>query len=98
MDSEIKIIIAFLFNRSGKKEMSFSEIYLSLSMDLNWFTPDDAKKFLNYAIKNKFLIKKGSLIEPAIEISKITIPVGFSPTKKYTLRRTVKTLLKVKKH
>lgn len=82
MDSEVKIIISFLFNRSGKKQMSFSEIYLSLSMDLNWFTPDDAKNFLNYSLKNKFLIKKGNLIEPNIDLNKIIIPIGFSPSKK----------------
>jgi hypothetical protein len=82
MDSEIKIIISFLYKRSGKKQMSFSELYLSLSMDLNWFTPDDAKKFLNYSIKNKFLTKIGNLIEPNIDISKVIIPLGFSPSKK----------------
>ena len=82
MDSEVKIIISFIFNRSGKKKMSFSEIYLNLSMDLNWFTPDNAKKFLNYAIKNKFLNKKGNLLEPTFDLNKIIIPIGFSPSKK----------------
>jgi hypothetical protein len=81
MDSEVKIIISFLFKRSGKKQMNFSELYLNLSMDLHWFTPDYSKKILNYAIKNKLLIKQGTLIEPNIDINKITIPIGFSPSK-----------------
>lgn len=93
MDSEVKIIISFLFNRSGKKQMSFSEIYLSLSMDLNWFTPDDAKKILNYAIKNKFLNKKGNLIEPNIDLNKIIIPIGFSPSKKIQFNEEDKYLI-----
>ena len=94
MDSEIKIIISFLFNRSGKKQMTFSEIYLNLSMDLDWFTPVDAKKFIDYALKNKFLTKKGKLIEPNIDLSKIIIPVGFSPSKKLEFKEKNRYIVK----
>jgi hypothetical protein len=81
MVSENEIIIAFLFKRSGKEKMSFSELYLNLSMDLNWFSPEDAKKFLNDAIKKKVLIKEDEQISLSFDINKIKIPVGFSPSK-----------------
>jgi len=81
MVSENEIIIAFLFRRSGKEKMSFSELYLNLSMDLNWFSPEDAKKFLNDSIKNKLLIKEGDQVSLSFDINKIKIPVGFSPSK-----------------
>ena len=55
MPSESEIIIAFLFKRSGKAKLSFSDLYLTLSMDLNWFTPDDAKSFLNLTLKQNLL-------------------------------------------
>ena len=55
MNSEWEIIIAFLFKRSGREELSFSDLYLTLSIDLNWFTPEDAKAFVNMAIKQKLL-------------------------------------------
>ncbi len=63
MNDECKIIIAFVFNRAGKKEMSFSEFYLTLSMDLNWFTPDDAKTFTKNAIENSLLKEEKELIK-----------------------------------
>jgi hypothetical protein len=82
MDPEEKIIIAFIFKRSGKKELSYSEFYLTLSIGLNWFIPEEAKKFLDEAIEKKYLIKKIKQIKPAINIDEIIIPLGFSPSKK----------------
>ena len=80
MNEEYKIIIAFVFNRAGKKEMSFSELYLTLSMDLNWFTPEDAKTFTKNAIKNSLLKEEKDLIKPNFDIDEIKVPTGFYPT------------------
>ena len=82
MPSEEEIIIAFIFKRSGKVELDFSEMYLTLSMDLKWFTPDDAKDFVNNALKQKLLIKKAEALRPGFEINKIDVPLGFKPTSK----------------
>ena len=81
MPSESEIIITFLFKRSGKSQLSYSDLYLTLSMDLNWFTPDDAKLFVDSSLKNKLMLKKGGLIQPNFEYEKITVPVGFTPSK-----------------
>jgi len=79
MASQAELIIAFVFNRSGKKELSFSEIYLTLSMELNWFTPDDAKEFVKKAIEHKLLEKIDGKISPLFDISKINVPIGYVP-------------------
>jgi hypothetical protein len=81
MTSDAEIIIAFLYKRSGKEEVSFSNLYLNLSMELNWFTPDDAKAFINTAIKQELLIENGDLIKPNFDYVKIIVPVGFTPSK-----------------
>lgn len=82
MESEKEIIISFLFKRSGKELLRFSDLYLALSMDLNWFTPDDAKTFINMALKQNILTKKGEFLKPNFNYEKTIIPVGFSPSKK----------------
>lgn len=82
MPSESEIIIAFVFNRSGKTKLDFSEMYLSLSMSLNWFTPNQAKDFVNMALKQKLLKKEDDLLKPAFDYKKIVVPVGFYPSKK----------------
>ncbi|MEA3457544.1 MAG: DUF2240 family protein [Candidatus Thermoplasmatota archaeon] len=81
MNSEIKIIIAFLFKRSGKKEMTQSELYLTLSIDLKWFSPQKAKEFVNSTLQNNILVKKGAFLTPTFDVNKITIPTGFHPSK-----------------
>ena len=81
MPSEAETIIGFLFKRSGKKELDLSEAYLTLSMDLKWFPPQEAKNFLNNAMKQKILIKKGDSIKPAFDYEKIVIPAGFQPSR-----------------
>ena len=80
MNDECKIIIAFVFNRAGKKVMKFSEFYLTVSMDLNWFKPDDAKTFTKNAIKNSLLKEEKDLIKPNFDIDEIKVPTGFYPT------------------
>jgi len=81
MPSESEIVISFLYKRSGKTKLSFSELYLNLSIDLNWFTPEDAKSFVNEALKQQLLIKKGEEIQPNFNYDKIIVPLGFTPSK-----------------
>jgi len=82
MDSEVKIIIAFLFNRSGKTELTDSELYLPLSMELGWLSAKESQEFIDYAIKQELLIKKNGALQPNFPLEKITIPLGFIPSKK----------------
>ena len=82
MDSEAKIIIAFLFNRSGKTELKDSELYLPLSMELGWLSTKESQEFIDYAIKQELLIKKDGLLQPNFPLEKIAIPLGFTPSKK----------------
>ncbi|RLF63163.1 MAG: hypothetical protein DRN33_04625 [Thermoplasmata archaeon] len=90
MVSEAETIIAFVFKRSGKKEISFPMFYLTLSMDLNWFTPNDAKKFIQKALTKKLLIKKKELLMPSFDVEKIDIPTGFTPSGKIVFEEKIK--------
>jgi hypothetical protein len=92
MPSDAEIIIAFLYKRSGKEELSFSDLYLNLSMELNWFTPIDAKAFVNMSIKQKLLIEKGDLVKPNFDINKIVVPIGFIPSKNIFEKKEVKVI------
>ncbi|MCK5252977.1 MAG: DUF2240 family protein, partial [Thermoplasmata archaeon] len=43
---KLKEVIAFLYNRSGKEEMSAQELRLAMSMDLRWFSPKEAEEIV----------------------------------------------------
>jgi hypothetical protein len=90
MTSEVETIIAFLFKRSGKKELTPSDIYLPLSMDLQWFTPNQAKTFVNMALQQKLLIKNEGKLKPSFDYEKIVVPVGFRPSKEPIEEKEVK--------
>ena len=90
MTSDLETIIAFLFKRSGKEELTPSDLYLPLSMDLQWFTPNQAKTFVNMALQQKLLIKKEGKLKPSFDCKKIVVPVGFRPSKKPIEEKEVK--------
>ena len=88
MESEAKIIIAFLFNRSGKTALKDTELYLPLSMELGWFSTKEAQEFVKYSLKKELLIKKDGLLHPNFPVEKTSIPVGFTPTKNLFSEKT----------
>jgi hypothetical protein len=82
MNSEMEIVIAFLFKRSGKKELTESEIYLPLSIELGWYSTKESHDFIKLGLKQKLLIKKDEVLYPNFDIEKINIPIGFYPSRK----------------
>ncbi len=90
MTSELETILAFLFKRSGKEELTPSDLYLPLSMDLQWFSPNQAKTFVNMALQQKLLIKKEGKLSPSFDYEKIVVPVGFRPSKKPIEEKEIK--------
>ena len=88
MESEAKIIIAFLFNRSGKTQLTESEIYLPLSMELGWLSTTESQEFVKYAIKQGLLVKKEVGLYPNFPLENITIPLGFTPSKRLFSEKT----------
>jgi len=88
METEAKIILAFLFNRSGKTTLAESEMYLPLSMELGWFSTKEAQDFIKYALRHKLLVKNDKLLSPNFQVDTISIPVGFTPTKKMLNEKT----------
>jgi hypothetical protein len=94
LESEIKEIISFIFKRSGKKILTKSDFYLSLSIDLKWFTPRKANEFLNYILDNKFVIEINDMIQPNFDIENYKIPFGFKP--KLNLLKTHNYIIKKK--
>jgi hypothetical protein len=89
MDSEAKIVIAFLFNRSGKTGLKDAELYLPLSMELGWLSTKEAQEFVKYAIEQALLVKKDGLLHPNFSVENIAIPLGFTPSKKLFSKKTI---------
>jgi hypothetical protein len=90
--SENKIIIAFIFKRSGKNKLPESEFYLPLSIELGWFSNKEAHEFINNSIKLNLLNREGKLLIPNFDIDSIDIPIGFTPSNKTYIKNKIDTL------
>jgi hypothetical protein len=80
LESEAEKIISFIFKRSGKNQLTKTEFYLSLSIDLKWYSPKKANDFIKIVIKNNLLIENNGLLKPNFNIDSISMPFGFKPS------------------
>ncbi len=80
MAEELKKILAFLFKREGEEMEEEDFIYIQ-SVDLDWYSSDDAKQVLNMALKSDLVEKKGVLIRAKFDFENVKVPIDFEPTK-----------------
>ncbi|MBS3777932.1 MAG: DUF2240 family protein [Candidatus Thermoplasmatota archaeon] len=82
MTNEAKQVLAFIFKRSGKETLPASDVYLAISMELQWCSPKEAKAFVRQAADAGFLKERDHGVTPSFEIDTVSIPTGFSPSEK----------------
>lgn len=76
---ELRKSLAFLFQRKGKNVLSEKELTMSVSMDLGWFSPDEAKRLIDVGLELKLLSKGNEGLSPTFDYEALTIPIDFSP-------------------
>ena len=70
-------LVAFLFQRSGKKVMRDSAIYAALSYELGWLTPAQSMVLIKECLDKGLLKEVEGGYTPAFEYESIEIPLGF---------------------
>lgn len=79
-DEMVKKIISFVLKRIGTKTASESEMYLTLSMKLQWCPPNIAQQFIKRCIQDGVLVRNDEVLAPSFDIESVSIPLGFKPT------------------
>lgn len=69
--TDLKYIVSVPFKRKGKDALKESEFVLALSIDLNWFSPDQAKNVVLEAEKAGLIKKDGDIIRPTFDLSPV---------------------------
>jgi hypothetical protein len=83
---KLKEVIAFLYNRSGKEEMTAQELRLAMSMDLRWFSPKEAEEIVDLFQNKRLLTRRGGgALRPAFNYHKLTLERDFRPSKEELL-------------
>ncbi len=71
--------VAFLFRRSGEVELTEDALARQASLDLHWFAPKDARRFLDAARALGYL-KPGEVegrLAPAFDLAEVEVPLDF---------------------
>lgn len=87
--NDLACVVSMPFKRKGKDILKESDFVLSLSIDLNWFAPEQAKIILSEAEKEGLLKREGELVRAAFDISSVEIPQGFKPGKDILEKKTL---------
>ena len=77
--SEIEVALAQLFRKKGKSSLTEKEFVFAASLDLRWFTPKEAQKFLDISIESELLALGDDKVKPTFDYKNVEIPKGYVP-------------------
>ena len=77
--SEIEVALAQLFQKKGKSSLTEKEFVFAASLDLRWFTPKDAQKFLDISMDSELLALDGDKVKTTFDYKSVEIPKGYAP-------------------
>lgn len=75
----LETTVAVPFRQRGAGQLGEGEFVVALSMDRDWFTPDQVKRLIDIARGRRLLESHGGELTPAFDPATVTIPEGFSP-------------------
>lgn len=75
--TDLKYTVSVPFKRKGKDTLKESEFVLALSIDLNWFSPDQAKNLVREAEKAGLIKREGDILRPTFDLSRVEPPSEF---------------------
>lgn len=77
--SNLRTAVAFVFQRAGRSELTEQEIRHQVSMDLRWFEPEEARRFVEQARERELLEPAGDGLAPTFPVREVEVPLGFEP-------------------
>ncbi|MCA1813356.1 MAG: DUF2240 family protein [Halobacteriales archaeon] len=75
--SELRRVVAFAFRRKGKEAMPRNEFKYLLSLDLNWYPPQQAAQLAERAVQAGLLTQEGEELRLAFDTGQVELPMGF---------------------
>ncbi|MFH5799908.1 DUF2240 family protein [Haladaptatus sp. CMAA 1911] len=75
----LRIAVAAPFQQSGRGRMRESEFVVSLSLDRDWFSPDQAKRLVDVASGQGLLSQEDGELVAEFDTASVEIPDDFVP-------------------
>jgi len=84
----LRTAVAAPFRQQGTTEMGESEFVVALSLDRDWFTPDQAKRLLDVAAGEGLVARDAGEVEVEFDPDGVAVPEGFVPDESILQQRS----------
>ena len=75
----LRTAVAAPFHEDGGREMGESAFVVALSLDRDWFSPDQAKRLVDVAASEGLLSRTDGRVTAQFDPQAVSIPDGFRP-------------------
>jgi hypothetical protein len=80
--------VAAPFVHSGSDTVGRSDFVVALSLDRDWFSPDQAKRLVDVAVSEGLLKQDGDDLRVTFDASGVTVPEDFQPDESVLRQRS----------
>lgn len=84
----LRVAVAAPFQGAGTRRMEESAFVVALSLDRDWFSPDQAKRLIDVAVGEGLLERTDAGLEAAFAVESVEIPEEFSPGEELLAERS----------
>jgi hypothetical protein len=75
----LRVAVAAPFKREGRPELGESTFVVALSLDRDWFSPDQAKRLVDVAVGEGLLEREGDTLAAKFDPEGVEVPEDFVP-------------------
>ena len=75
----LEATVAVPFRQEGREELGDGEFVVALSLDRDWFSPDQAKRVVDVALGRGLLAREGEKLVAQFDPESVTVPEEFVP-------------------
>jgi hypothetical protein len=84
----LRTAFAVPFRQEGSDRMGESEFVVALSLDRDWFTPDQAKRLLDVAATEGLCTREAGEVVAEFPVDDVEVPEGFVPDESILQQRS----------
>ncbi|MFB6116873.1 DUF2240 family protein [Halosegnis sp.] len=75
----LRVAVAAPFRAAGDRRLAESSFVVALSLDRDWFSPDQAKRLVDVAASEGLLNREGEELVVSFNPEEVTVPDDFRP-------------------
>ncbi|MFB6134270.1 MAG: DUF2240 family protein [Halanaeroarchaeum sp.] len=75
----LRVVLAAPFRSHGTDSLAESAFVVSLSLDRDWFTPDQAERVVDVGVGEGLLARDGENLHAEFDPETVEVPSGFEP-------------------